>query len=312
MKKLILAVGGNALSRVGDKGTAAEQQMRARETARYIYFLFEKFKVVITHGNGPQVGSILIQNEHSKDIVPPMPLDVCDAMSQGQIGYFLVQSFSEVFKEKNIDKKICAIVTRMLVDEKDPAFLNPSKPIGPFYTEEDAKKLMKEKGWTMIEDAGRGWRRVVPSPQPIEVIEKDSIKFLVDSGFVVVAVGGGGIPVILKDNKYIGVEAVIDKDLASATLGKDIGAEYFYILTSVPKVYLNFGKPEQRGIDEMYVDEARKYLNEGHFMKGSMYPKVLAAINFLEAGGEEAIITAPETLERAIRGEDGTRIYPRR
>ncbi len=312
MKKLILAVGGNALLRKGDKGTSEEQQMRARETAENIYFIFNRYDVVITHGNGPQVGAILLQNEHAKDIVPPMPLDVCGAMSQGEIAYFLTQAFTEVFREKGVDKQICAIVTRMVVDENDPAFKNPTKPVGPFYTEEEAKILMKEKGWVMIEDAGRGWRRVVPSPMPLEVVEKNSIRFLVEHGFVVIAVGGGGIPVVRKGNGYKGVEAVIDKDLASATLGRDIEAEYLYILTSVPKVYLNFGTERQKGIEEMSADEARKYLEEGHFKKGSMYPKILAAIKFLEWGGEEVLITSPEEVELALKGEEGTRIYPRR
>ncbi len=310
MKTVVLAVGGNALLRPGDKGTAEEQMLRARETAEAIYPLFESYKVVITHGNGPQVGAILLQNENSRNVVPPMPLDVCGAMSQGEIGYFLAQSFYEVIRNKGIDKSVVAILTRVIVDEKDPAFKNPTKPIGPFYTEEEAKKLAREKGWHVIEDSGRGWRRVVPSPDPLGIVEKDAIRRLIDSGFIAIAVGGGGIPVIRKNGKLQGVEGVIDKDLASATLAWDIRAERMIILTSVEQVYLNFGTPEQRGIGEMSVDEAERYLKEGHFKKGSMYPKILASIRFIRNGGEEVLITSPEKLMDALNGETGTRVYP--
>jgi len=310
METVVLAVGGNALLRPGDRGTAEEQMLRARETAENIYPLFKKFKIVVTHGNGPQVGAILLQNENSKNIVPPMPLDICGAMSQGEIGYMLTQSFHNVLEEKRIDKRIVVILTRVLVDKNDPAFKNPTKPIGPFYSEEEAKKLAKEKGWHVIEDSGRGWRRVVPSPEPIEIVEKRAIRSLIDEGFVVIAVGGGGIPVIKEDGNFVGVEGVIDKDLASATLGKDISADKLIILTSVDRVYLNFGKTNQRAIEKMNVEEARKYMKEGHFKKGSMYPKILASIRFLEHGGKEVLITSPEKIQEALDGENGTIIYP--
>ncbi len=310
METLVLAVGGNALLRPGDKGTAEEQMLRAQETAENIYPLFEKFKVVVTHGNGPQVGAILLQNENSKNIVPPMPLDICGAMSQGEIGYMLAQSFNNVLERKKIDKEIVTVLTRVIVDKDDPAFRNPSKPIGPFYTEEEAKKLAREKGWQVIEDSGRGWRRVVPSPDPREIVEKRAIRKLLDEGFIVISVGGGGIPVIRDDGKLIGVEGVIDKDLASATLGHDIGADKMFILTSVDRVYLNFGKPEQQPLESMSVQEARRYLEEGHFKKGSMYPKILASIRFLEGGGKEVLITSPEKVTAALKGETGTWIYP--
>ncbi|MCD6276347.1 MAG: carbamate kinase [Thermoplasmata archaeon] len=310
METVVLAVGGNALLRPGDRGTAEEQMLRARETAENIYPLFKKFKIVVTHGNGPQVGAILLQNENSKNIVPPMPLDICGAMSQGEIGYMLTQSFHNVLEEKRIDKRIVVILTRVLVDKNDPAFKNPTKPIGPFYSEEEAKKLAKEKGWHVIEDSGRGWRRVVPSPEPIEIVEKRAIRSLIDEGFVVIAVGGGGIPVIKEDGNFVGVEGVIDKDLASATLGKDISADRLIILTSVDRVYLNFGKTNQRAIEKMSVEEARKYMKEGHFKKGSMYPKILASIRFLEHGGKEVLITSPEKIQEALDGENGTIIYP--
>ncbi len=310
METLVLAVGGNALLRPGDKGTAEEQISRAQETAEEIYPLFKKFKVVVTHGNGPQVGAILLQNENSKDIVPPMPLDICGAMSQGEIGYMLTQSFHNILEKKNIDKRIVTLLTRVIVDKNDPAFKNPSKPIGPFYTEEEAKRLAREKGWHVIEDSGRGWRRVVPSPDPKEIVEKGAIRTLIDEGFIVIAVGGGGIPVIKEDGHFIGVEGVIDKDLASATLGRDIRADKMFILTSVDRVYLNFGTPQQRPIEQMTVSEAKKYMEEGHFKKGSMYPKILASIRFLEGGGKEVLITSPEKVTEALEGDAGTWIYP--
>ncbi len=310
METLVLAVGGNALLRPGDKGTAEEQMLRAKETAENIYPLFQKFKVVVTHGNGPQVGAILLQNEHSRFVVPPMPLDICGAMSQGEIGYMLAQSFQNVLEEKNIEKEIVTVMTRVVVDKNDPAFQNPSKPIGPFYSEVEAKKLAKQKGWSIIEDSGRGWRRVVPSPDPLEIVEKNAIKNLLNAGFIVIGVGGGGVPVIKENGKIKGVEGVIDKDLASATLGKDIHADKMFILTSVERVYLNFGKPEQKEIEEIHVEDAKRYLNEGHFKKGSMYPKILASIRFLEHGGKEVLITSPERLLDALNNETGTWILP--
>ena len=310
MEIVVLAVGGNALLRPGDKGTADEQFQRARETAESIYPLFEEYKIAITHGNGPQVGAILLQNENSKNLVPSMPLDVCGAMSQGEIGYFLGQSFHNVFEKKGIKKEIVTVLTRVIVDENDPAFKNPTKPIGPFYTEEEAKKLAMERGWTVIEDSGRGWRRVVPSPDPLEIVEKDVIRKIIDSGYVAIAVGGGGIPVIRKDGSLIGVEGVIDKDLASATLGKDIHADKMFILTSVERVYLNFGTEKQTEIDEMNVKEAKEYMEEGHFRKGSMYPKILASLRFLQSGGRAVLITSPEKVRDAMNGKSGTWIHP--
>ncbi len=310
MKTVVLAVGGNALLRPGDRGTAEEQMLRARETAENIYPLLRDFKVVVTHGNGPQVGAILLQNETAKDVVPPMPLDVCGAMSQGQIGYMLEQSFQNILEEKGIDREIVTVLTRVIVDENDPAFENPTKPVGPFYTEEEAKRLAREKGWHVVEDSGRGWRRVVPSPMPIEIVEKKVIRKLLDEGFIAIGVGGGGIPVIRKGRKLMGVEGVIDKDLASAVLARDIGADRLIILTSVDMVYLNFGTPEQRGIERMNVEEARRYMEEGHFKKGSMYPKIMASILYLESGGKEVLITSPEKLQDALRGNGGTWIYP--
>ncbi len=310
MKTIVLAVGGNALQRPGDRGTAAEQMLRARETAESIYPLFADNKVVITHGNGPQVGAILLQNETAKDVVPAMPLDVCGAMSQGEIGYMLAQSFHAVFAEKGINKEVVPVMTRVIVDENDPAFENPTKPIGPFYTEEEAKRLAREKNWHIIEDSGRGWRRVVPSPMPLKIVEKDAILQLINAGFVAIAVGGGGVPVIKKNGALVGVEGVIDKDLASSVLARELGADMLIILTSVDKVYLNFGTPEQKALDRITVEEAKKHMEEGHFKKGSMYPKILASVLYLESGGKEVLITSPEKLQEALRRESGTYIVP--
>ena len=308
MKTIVLAVGGNALLRPGDKGTDEEQMQRAHETAENIYDLFINNKVVITHGNGPQVGAILLQNEHSRKVVPPMPLDICGAMSQGEIGYMLAQGFHDVFEEKGLHKEVVTVMTRVIVDENDPAFLNPTKPVGPFYSKNEANKLAKEKGWIIVEDSGRGWRRVVPSPMPLKIVEQYAIRNIIDAGFVGIAVGGGGVPVIKKNGRLVGVEGVIDKDLASSVLARDINANMFIILTSVEKVFLNFGTPEQKALDEITVSEARRYMKEGHFKKGSMYPKILASVIYLENGGKEVLITSPEKLRNALEGKTGTRI----
>lgn len=310
METVVIAVGGNALLRPEDEGTASEQFRRARETAESILNVFKKYKVVITHGNGPQVGSILLQNEHSKSLVPPMPLDVCDAMSQGSIGYMLEQSFNEVIKKHHINQDIVTIMTRVLVDNKDPAFEKPSKPIGPFYSKEEAMILIQKNHWNMVEDSGRGWRRVVPSPKPIEIIEKKVIRSIIDSGYIVIAVGGGGIPVVRKNGGLEGVEAVIDKDLGAAVLGKDIKADMLFILTSVDKVFLNFNKENQKALSEIHLPELSKYVAEGHFKPGSMLPKIQASIEFIKNEGQAVLITSPEKLNDALEHRDGTWIYP--
>ncbi|MEM3845615.1 MAG: carbamate kinase, partial [Candidatus Parvarchaeota archaeon] len=255
MERVVIAVGGNALLRQGDKGTAEEQFKRARETAEYISWIFEGREIALTHGNGPQVGSILLQNEQAKDIVPPMPLDVCGAESQGMIGYMLGQSFSNVLRLRGINKEMITILTRVEVDENDPAFKNPTKPIGPFYTRFQAQELIREKGWRMVEDSGRGWRRVVPSPEPKKIVESDAILKLLENGFIVISVGGGGIPVIRKNGGFVGVEGVIDKDLGAATLARDIDALELIILTAVDVVYLNYGKENQKPLESSNVKE---------------------------------------------------------
>ncbi len=310
MERIVIAVGGNALLRQGDVGTAEEQFKRARETAESIYWIFENYQVAMTHGNGPQVGAILLQNEQAKALVPPMPLDVCGAESQGMIGYMLEQSFNNVLKSKKIQKDIVTVLTRVEVSEKDPAFKNPTKPIGPFYTRFQAQELIREKGWIMVEDSGRGWRRVVPSPEPLKIVEKDAILSLLEKGFIVISVGGGGIPVIRKDGILKGVEGVIDKDLGAATLARDIYAKRLIILTAVDKVYLNYGKENQKGIDQAKLKEIEEYYKEGHFKPGSMGPKIQAAMKFLKNGGREVLITSPEALRDAMDGKNGTWIYP--
>ncbi|MEL9999322.1 MAG: carbamate kinase [Thermoplasmata archaeon] len=310
MERVVIAVGGNALLRQGDKGTAEEQFKRARETAEYISWIFEGREIALTHGNGPQVGSILLQNEQAKDIVPPMPLDVCGAESQGMIGYMLGQSFSNVLRLRGINKEMITILTRVEVDENDPAFKNPTKPIGPFYTRFQAQELIREKGWRMVEDSGRGWRRVVPSPEPKKIVESDAILKLLENGFIVISVGGGGIPVIRKNGGFVGVEGVIDKDLGAATLAKDIDALELIILTAVDVVYLNYGKENQKPLESSNVKEILDYYKQGHFKPGSMGPKIQAAIKFLQNGGRKVLITSPEKLKDAYQGKSGTWIYP--
>jgi carbamate kinase len=279
------------------------------ETASYLADMIEKdYDIVITHGNGPQVGNILIQQEIAKDKVPPFPMDVNGAMTQGYLGYMIIKSLKNILVERGIEKEIASVVTQIVVDEKDEGFKNPSKPVGPFYTEKEGKQLQEEKGWDFKEDSGRGWRRVVPSPIPLEVIEKKIIQKLVDEDFLVVAGGGGGIPVIKKDGKIIGVEAVIDKDRASALIAKDLNADEFIILTAVEKVALNFGKENQKDLDELTVEEAEKYMSEGHFAKGSMLPKIEACLSFVKESGKPALITDMQKLTEALEGKTGTKI----
>jgi carbamate kinase len=271
----------------------------------------EGWDVVITHGNGPQVGFILLRSELARHVLHPVPLDSCGADTQGAIGYMLQQCLYNAFLKKGMKKQAVTVVTQVVVDRNDPAFQNPTKPIGPFMSKEEALKRKEEEGWDVMEDAGRGWRRVVPSPYPLEIVELDAIKSLVDQGFVVIAVGGGGIPVIrLDDGSLKGVEAVIDKDLASSLLAVGIKADLFLISTAVEKVALNYKKPNQVWLDRMTLEEAKRYYDEGHFPPGSMGPKIKAIISYLEQGGKEAIITSPENITRALRGETGTRIVP--
>ncbi len=313
-KIAVVAIGGNSLIKDKSHQTVEDQYEAVKETAVHIADLIESgFNVVITHGNGPQVGFILLRSEIARKVINlhPVPLDACGADTQGAIGYAIQRALRNEFRKRGKEKDVVTVVTMVVVDKNDPAFQNPSKPIGPFYTEEEAKEKMEAEKWIMKEDAGRGWRRVVPSPIPRKIVEINAIKTLVEKGFVVVGVGGGGIPVIEDENgQIVGVEAVIDKDYASSLLARELGADYFIISTAVEKVYLNFGTPDQKPIDRMTLEEARKYLKEGHFKEGSMAPKIRAVIEFLEAGGKAAIITSPESIVRAIKGETGTWIVP--
>ena len=310
-KLAVVAIGGNSLIK-DDKNVTVESQMEAlRETAQHLADMIEAgWDLAIGHGNGPQVGFILRRSEIAAKAegMHEVPLDVCGADSQGAIGYELQQALRNEFFKRDINKKACTVVTQVLVDQNDPAFQKPSKPIGGFMDETEARKREKEMAWSVIEDAGRGWRRVVPSPLPREIVEFDSVKLLLDAGHVVITVGGGGIPVVDSGNGELrGTAAVIDKDFASSLLARSLKADMFLIATAVEKVAINFGKPEQKWLDKITLAEAKAYLEEGtHFAKGSMAPKIQAAIWYLENGGKHALITNPENIGRALKGEAGT------
>jgi len=311
-KIAVVAIGGNSLIRDPKNVTVEDQYLAAKETTFHIADMIEAgWDVAIGHGNGPQVGFILRRSEIAAKVegMHEVPLDVCGADSQGAIGYALQQTLqNELFKRK-IKKPVATVITQVLVDRNDPAFKNPTKPIGGFMEEADAKKRATELGWAVVEDSGRGWRRVVASPIPQEVVELESVETLIGAGVIVITVGGGGIPVINEGGEYKGTAAVIDKDYASSLLARNIKADLFLISTAVEKVALNYGKPDQKWLDTISLAEAKKYLSEGiHFAKGSMAPKMQAIIWFLEAGGKEAIITNPENIGRALKGETGTHI----
>ncbi|MFN2147804.1 MAG: carbamate kinase [Anaerolineales bacterium] len=306
----VVAVGGNSLIKNKDHKTIPDQYMAADESMKHIAGMIEAgWDVVITHGNGPQVGFILRRAELSLHELHPVPLDYCGADTQGAIGYMFQMALYNEFRERGMEKQAATVVTQVLVDRHDPAFENPSKPIGSFMDEAMAKAHAEKESWVVVEDSGRGWRRVVPSPTPRRIIQKDAIQSLIQAGFTVIGVGGGGIPVIEDEHgDLVGVEAVIDKDFASALLAADLKADLLLISTAVEKVAVSYNKPDQRWLDEMSLEQARTYLAEGHFGKGSMEPKIRAIINFLEAGGKQALVTNPENIERALAGETGTRI----
>lgn len=310
MSKLaVVAIGGNALLVEGQKGTIAEQIENALAMARQLAKMVKLgWRVIVTHGNGPQVGFILLRSDRSADILPRLPLDICVADSQGGIGYIIADALQTAMTELGLDATATAVLTRCVVDTADPAFENPTKPIGPFMSKAEAETHRDEEGWHIIEDSGRGYRRVVPSPNPTKVLELNAIKTLVSAGHLVVAAGGGGIPVAeIGDGLYEGVEAVIDKDLASSLLAKELGADLLLISTGVPQVSINFKKPNQRALDEMTLAEARQYMAEGQFPAGSMGPKVQAAMRFLEGGtGSKVLITSPESVIDALDGKTGT------
>ncbi|MCD4694834.1 MAG: carbamate kinase [Bacteroidales bacterium] len=302
MKKLgVVAFGGNALLRAGQKGTIEEQENNAYEASKQLLNLLKRnYNIVITHGNGPQVGNILLADQAGSQVhgLPSMPLDICVAYSQGFIGYMLEQQLRNVLEANDMERDIISIITQVLVNKDDPAFQTPTKPIGPYYSKEEAEKMMKESSSKFKEDKKRGgWRKVVASPRPLVISNKKSIEQLARSGQIVIAVGGGGIPAFyVAPNKLQGIDAVIDKDLASSLLAKQIGAERLFILTDVPKVYLNFNTPQEKAIDQMTILDARKYLKEGQFSEGSMAPKIRAAIDFVENTGKDAIITKTTLL----------------
>lgn len=309
---ILLALGGNALLPAGRGGTIEEQRAIATATMQALAGAFRPDdRLVITHGNGPVVGNILIRNEAAADRIPPMPLDICDADSQGGLGYMIVQCLENVLRPAGDARPVAAVVTRVRVDEADPAFRDSEKPIGPFYTEAEAKRLAGERGWAMREDSGRGWRRTVPSPRPIEILDLEAIRTLIDAGYIVVAGGGGGIPVVRDpDGTGRGVEAVVDKDRASTVLALALGFDRLVMVTAVDRIAIRFGKPDQEDLDRMSVEEAVAYLQAGEFGVGSMRPKVEAMLDFLNGGGKEALLTSPTQLAAALAGTAGTRIVP--
>ena len=310
-KIAVVAVGGNALIKDKTKKSIPDQYDAASETMGHIAAMIQDgWDVVITHGNGPQVGFILRRSELAAHELHPVSLDYCGADTQGAIGYMFQRALRNEFKRRSMDKTAATVVTQVRVDASDPAFENPTKPIGSFLEEDTAKERMAE-GKSFVEDAGRGWRQVVPSPQPVEIVEVKAIQDLVSHGFTVIATGGGGIPVVEgADGDLVGIEAVIDKDFASSLLATHLKADVLLISTAVEKVALNFNTPEEQRLDEMTVAEAEKYIKEGHFLPGSMLPKVQACLKFLTNGGEKALITDPPNIPRALRGETGTWIVP--
>jgi carbamate kinase len=309
-KIAVVAIGGNSLIKDKKNVTVESQYQAAKETTVHIADMIESgWTVAIGHGNGPQVGFILRRSEiaHKVEGMHEVPLDVCGSDSQGAIGYALQQNLQNILRSRGIDKSIVTVITQVRVDPEDEAFKKPTKPIGTFMEEEEAQQRVKNLGWDVVEDSGRGWRRVVPSPLPKEVVELPSVKQLITAGHIVITVGGGGIPVVMEKGALKGVAAVIDKDYASSLLAREINADLFIISTAVEKVALNFGKPNEKWLDRITLSEAKAYLAEGiHFAKGSMAPKIQAVINFLEAGGKQALITNPENIGRALKGETGT------
>lgn len=306
---ILVALGGNSISPEGEEGNIPQQFHHTEDTMReLVRAVTGRFsRVVITHGNGPQVGNILLRSEYSAPILYPLPLDTCVSDSEGGMGYMIQQVLHNVLRESGLSTPVVSILTQTVVGRDDPAWANPTKFIGQFYEEAEARKLMSERSWHMREDAGRGWRRVVPSPMPVEIVEIDSIRALLEKGICVIAGGGGGIPVVRDDmGRFHGVEAVVDKDLASRILCSALGIGTFVILTGVEKVALDYGKPTQRFIDRMTADEAEGYLAAGQFPAGSMGPKIRAAIDYIRAGGGQVVISSPSSLSAALSGKTGT------
>lgn len=309
MKTMLIAVGGNSLIRAGEKGTVAEQLANARRTAAAIIGLIRLgYRLVITHGNGPQVGAALLRSERASDQVPPHTLDVCGAATQGEIGYLLAQSLQDELSAAGIRVPVVSVITQTVVSREDPAMQHPTKPIGPFYSRSEAQQRRQQLGWQIVEDAARGYRRVVPSPEPLEIVELEVIRDLVNDGVLVVACGGGGIPVVRDNGTLRGIEAVIDKDRASAVMATSLGVDVFAISTDTDYVYLDYKKPTQRPLTLVTAEDLEKYYCAGHFPPGNMGPKVESVLRFLHGGGKEAVITSYEHLCQAVEGRAGTRI----
>ncbi len=310
MPLAVVAFGGNALLRPEDHGTQEEQIARAKQAARWLAEIVRlEYKLIVVHGNGPQVGNILIQAEEASTKIPPQSLDVCVAQTEGSIGFMLQQAIRNRLESIGLGGEVATILTEVEVDVNDPAFKRPTKPIGPFFTRYRAEALERDLGWTMKEDSGRGWRHVVPSPRPLRILNVNTVARMLESAAVVVAAGGGGIPVVKgRDGQWRGIEAVIDKDYASARLATDLDADLFIILTGVPKVALDFGKPTQRFVERLTVAEAEKHLADGQFPAGSMGPKIDSALQFVRATGKQVLITDVDVLREALQGKDGTLI----
>lgn len=309
-KIALIAIGGNALLKEKQSGLQEEQLENARECAEMFANVIQAgYSLCVVHGNGPQVGNILIQQEAGSNKIPPYTLDIADAMTQGSMGYIIERTLINRLRFINHACPVTTVLTEVVVDKDDKGFQDPTKPVGPFYAEHRAMELMKQKGWHMKEDAGRGWRKVVPSPKPLEIIQLEAVKTLLEAGHCVIAGGGGGIPVIRDASGFlVGVEAVIDKDRLSSLLAEQLGADTYVILTGVDKVAVNFGKPTQQWLDRMTVTEAKQHMADGQFPAGSMGPKIESAIQFIEAGGQEVLITSPEALGRDAYEKVGTRI----
>jgi carbamate kinase len=311
MPTAVVAIGGNSLIRAGEKGTIAEQMANVRRTSEGLVCLIrDGYHLVLTHGNGPQVGAALLRSERAADETYRLPLDVCGATTQGEIGYLLQQVLTERLSRAGLKRPVVTMVSQVVVSEDDPAMSHPTKPVGPFYSQRDAEMRRDRFGWAIVEDAARGWRRVVPSPAPLEVIEEPAIKVLVNSGALVIACGGGGIPVVKANGHYRGIDAVIDKDAASALLAMRLQVDLLVVSTDADRVYLDYRTPRQQPLDRVTPTQLRNYAKAGQFPPGSMGPKVDAVASFVESGGKRAVITAPETLYEAAQGRAGTQIVP--